>query len=105
MELLEDLVNKLRQSLGTKQNPARTCNDIYLNADKNTKSGSFWIDPNLGSTLDAVLVECKFTESEVKTCVPVHPSSRGVSLNILFLYLHFYFDTFFWVIIFVNQTC
>lgn len=48
--------------LGTKENPAMSCQDIYTCND-NFKPGYYWIDPNEGSPKDAVRVFCRGTET------------------------------------------
>merc|ERR1712002_929870 len=55
---------------GSKESPARTCND--LNAyNPELKTGFYWIDPNRGCTEDAVKVHCNFDgEDTITTCVP-----------------------------------
>lgn len=52
--------------LGSKEEPAETCSDLF-SLKPTLKSGDYWIDPNAGSTHDAVLVHCNATNYE--TCI------------------------------------
>jgi len=73
-------VNKLKQQVeayekpdGSKDYPARTCNDIYAFNPK-AESGMYFIDPNQGCKDDAIRVHCDFQTTEdgdvkIKTCV------------------------------------
>ena len=54
--------------------PAQNCEHIH-NVNATVPSGFYWIDPNLGCSLDAILVYCDFTSNE--TCV--HPNSTQVN--------------------------
>jgi len=65
--------DKIRIGTGSQDNPARNCRELFeMFPDK--KSGDYWVDPNEGSHLDAVLVECNATTRE--TCV--YPRSNGL---------------------------
>jgi len=48
--------------IGTQSNPAPTCKAI-LDAGDAGGSGTYWLDPNGGSTADAFQVECEMTTS------------------------------------------
>jgi len=49
--------------------PARSCKDVRL-ANKLAQSDTYWIDPNTGSTGDAIKAECIFhDDGRVETCV------------------------------------
>merc|ERR1719513_245432 len=54
------------KELGTKEQPAESCADLFQ-IKPTLKSGDYWIDPNAGSTHDAVLVSCNATNYE--TCI------------------------------------
>jgi hypothetical protein len=56
---------------GTKEAPARTCKDLAL-ANQQLPSGMYWIDPNLGSSLDAVEAFCDMDNK--RTCISANPS-------------------------------
>jgi len=79
--------NKLNEKLdrmikpdGSKQYPARTCQDI-LAFYPDSESGFYWVDPNKGCIEDAIKVKCEFNKistdeverTEVQTCID--PSS------------------------------
>jgi len=65
-------VNKfIENPQGTKESPARTCNDLKA-FHPDMKSGFYWIDPNRGCHEDAIKVHCNFTEDDedrITTCV------------------------------------
>lgn len=64
---LSQQINKIREPQGSsKDNPARTCRDLFLN-HPHLESGYYWVDPNLGCNEDAILVFCNADTNE--TCV------------------------------------
>lgn len=67
-------LERMKKPIGTKENPARTCKDLYYGHPK-FKDGWYWIDPNLGMPDDAVYVFCNMTVFG-ETCVfpDVHSS-------------------------------
>lgn len=67
-------LERMKKPIGTKDNPARTCKDLFYGHPK-FKDGWYWIDPNLGMPDDAVYVFCNMTV-EGETCVfpDVHSS-------------------------------
>lgn len=42
-------------------------------------AGFYYIDPNQGSPIDALLAYCKFSESSAETCL--HPSTAQVTAS------------------------
>ena len=60
---------------------ARSCLDVQLEHPEST-SGPYTIDPNLGSSADALKAYCDFGESVAKTCVDNTTASVQLS------YLH-----------------
>jgi len=54
------------EGLGTKKVPAGSCKDLFK-LKPTLPSGDYWIDPNGGTTKDAVLVHCNATNYE--TCI------------------------------------
>merc|ERR1719431_1411708 len=54
------------EGLGTKSVPAPSCRDLFK-LKPSSPSGDYWIDPNAGTTKDAVLVHCNATNYE--TCI------------------------------------
>ena len=83
LKTIENNVNALTKSIGTKESPARHCRDIFLNNPK-VSTGKYWIDPNLGSSNDSIEVHCIFEQDVVKTCVSATKHTRTVVLNCLF---------------------
>merc|ERR1740131_390933 len=67
-------LEKMKKPLGTRNSPARTCQDLHYGHPQMT-DGFYWIDPNLGVTDDAVKVYCNMTAGG-ETCVfpDVHAS-------------------------------
>lgn len=67
-------LEKIKKPLGTRNSPARTCQDLHYGHPQMT-DGFYWIDPNLGMTDDAVKVYCNMTAGG-ETCVfpDVHAS-------------------------------
>merc|ERR1712168_63978 len=71
---LGELSNKVNKFIGhpegTKESPARTCNDLKA-FYPDLKSGFYFIDPNRGCKEDAIRVHCNFTEDidRITTCV------------------------------------
>lgn len=81
IESLESAVRYYRRPIGTRAYPARHCREIMEATDSShgPVSGEYWIDPNLGSSRDAIKVECKFSGNVAKTCVHATPESKAVS--------------------------
>lgn len=52
----------LKRPMGTKENPARSCKDLFL-AHTEFQNGWYWIDPNLGVPDDAIKVYCDLASS------------------------------------------
>jgi len=69
---LQKEVANIRYPQGTRENPAITCREIKLGHPA-SKSGWYWIDPNLGSIDDAIKVHCNMTDTP-QTCV--HATQR-----------------------------
>lgn len=68
-----DKVNALLSPLGTRENPAVSCQDIYTCRGDSFKPGFYWIDPNEGSPKDAVRAFCQGAE----TCItPKNENSK-----------------------------
>uniref|UniRef100_A0A8C5QC49 Fibrillar collagen NC1 domain-containing protein n=1 Tax=Leptobrachium leishanense TaxID=445787 RepID=A0A8C5QC49_9ANUR len=59
-------IELMRTPLGTKEHPARTCQDLRL-CHPEIPDGEYWIDPNQGCTRDSFKVFCNFTSGE--TCI------------------------------------
>ncbi len=48
--------------------PARSCRDVQLEKP-DASSGTFTVDPNVGSSLDSVKAYCRFEGEQATTCV------------------------------------
>lgn len=48
-------LDRFRKPLGTRDNPARSCRDLWL-GHQSFENGWYWIDPNLGMVDDAIYV-------------------------------------------------
>ncbi|XP_064860748.1 collagen alpha-2(V) chain-like [Oncorhynchus nerka] len=76
--LLQTLLDSLHQDLrllmdppdGSKEHPATTCLELRL-CHPDYTSGMYYIDPNQGSTADALLAYCNFSGTAAHTCL--HP--------------------------------
>uniref|UniRef100_A0A3B1JD77 Collagen, type XI, alpha 2 n=1 Tax=Astyanax mexicanus TaxID=7994 RepID=A0A3B1JD77_ASTMX len=73
---LRQEIEAMRFPLGTKDSPARTCQDLLLSQPEYT-DGEYWIDPNQGCTRDSFKVYCNFTAGG-ETCL--YPS-KEVKMN------------------------
>lgn len=60
-------IDVMKKPIGTKENPARTCRDLYL-GHPDYQDGKYWIDPNLGAVDDAIEVFCNMS-GQGKTCI------------------------------------
>ncbi|KAG2469928.1 MYOME protein, partial [Polypterus senegalus] len=60
LHYLSNLIQSIKNPLGTHDNPARICRDL--------KDCTYWIDPNLGCSSDSIEVTCNFT-SGGQTCL------------------------------------
>eukprot|EP00058_Branchiostoma_floridae_P009392 XP_002594880.1 hypothetical protein BRAFLDRAFT_86048 [Branchiostoma floridae] len=73
LQYLTSYIESIKNPLGTKENPARTCRDL-VDCKYKRDDGKYWIDPNLGCSTDAIEVYCNFT-SGGQTCVK--PATPG----------------------------
>ncbi|NWW97894.1 CO5A1 protein, partial [Caloenas nicobarica] len=64
---LKQEIEGLRRPMGTRDNPARTCQDLRL-SHPGLPDGEYWIDPNQGCARDSFKVYCNFTAGG-ETCV------------------------------------
>ena len=76
LKTLTQKVEKIRSPDGTQKSPARMCRDLRM-CHPEWKSGSYWVDPNQGSPLDAIKVHCNMETGE--TCI--HPSESTVPMK------------------------
>lgn len=89
LHYLSNLIQSLKNPLGTRDHPARICGDLQ-GCENRLGDGSYWIDPNLGCSSDSVEVWCNFTGGG-QTCVkpvsvtkPVYTVGR-VQMNFVHL--------------------
>ncbi|NWH64704.1 CO5A1 protein, partial [Geococcyx californianus] len=64
---LKQEIEGMRRPMGTRDNPARTCQDLRLSHPE-LPDGEYWIDPNQGCARDSFRVFCNFTAGG-ETCV------------------------------------
>jgi collagen type V/XI/XXIV/XXVII alpha len=74
LESLKQELTLMREPMGTYDNPARSCKDLWL-CHPDFPNGYYYIDPNGGSYRDAIEVECNL-EQEGVTCIK--PSTTRV---------------------------
>ncbi|NXO47703.1 CO5A1 protein, partial [Aramus guarauna] len=74
---LKQEIEGLRRPMGTRENPARTCQDLQL-SHPGLPDGEYWIDPNQGCARDSFKVYCNFTAGG-ETCVFPNKDVREVS--------------------------
>uniref|UniRef100_A0A4W5QZF0 Fibrillar collagen NC1 domain-containing protein n=1 Tax=Hucho hucho TaxID=62062 RepID=A0A4W5QZF0_9TELE len=60
LHYLSNLIQNLKNPLGTSDNPARICRDLH-SCEQKMNDGTYWIDPNLGYSSDTIEVTCNFT--------------------------------------------
>ncbi|KAF1371597.1 hypothetical protein PFLUV_G00270040 [Perca fluviatilis] len=72
LKTLSGHLQNLRSPDGSKMNPAKTCQDIKQ-CYPQKPSGEYWIDPNQGSTKDAIRVFCNMESGE--TCISANPAN------------------------------
>ncbi|NXW61061.1 CO5A1 protein, partial [Eurystomus gularis] len=68
---LKQEIEELRRPMGTRDNPARTCQDLQL-SHPGLPDGDYWIDPNQGCARDSFKVYCNFTAGG-ETCISADP--------------------------------
>lgn len=80
--ILRELVGEMRmvealkkEAVGSQQAPPKTCRHLAL-AHPHFTSGLYWVDPNGGSTTDAIQVYCNFETKA--TCVQPSPAVYDV---------------------------
>lgn len=103
LHYLSNLIQSLKNPLGTRENPARICRDLHSCEQKLNDgegvcllclrqramlcldgliipdvfifSGTYWIDPNLGCSSDTIEVSCNFTGGG-QTCLKPITASK-----------------------------
>uniref|UniRef100_A0A3B3XTI5 Fibrillar collagen NC1 domain-containing protein n=1 Tax=Poecilia mexicana TaxID=48701 RepID=A0A3B3XTI5_9TELE len=77
---LSTLIHSLKNPLGTRRNPARTCLDLY-NCEQRMYDGAYWIDPNLGCSADSIEVMCNFTGGGQTCLKPITVSKLEIGVG------------------------
>lgn len=105
LQHLSTVIQSLRNPLGTRDNPARICRDLYnceqrlrdgedppsgrtvpplwppdvTEETSSPSTGSYWVDPNLGCAADTIEVTCNFTGGGQTCLKPVTVSKVRIS--------------------------
>uniref|UniRef100_A0A3P8SPK1 Collagen, type XXVII, alpha 1b n=1 Tax=Amphiprion percula TaxID=161767 RepID=A0A3P8SPK1_AMPPE len=80
LQHLSTLIQSLKNPLGTRDNPARICRDLY-NCEQRMYDGTYWIDPNLGCAADTIEVACNFTGGGQTCLKPVTVSKLEIGVG------------------------
>lgn len=72
MKALSSQIDSMRSPDGSRKHPARTCEDLKQ-CHPLKKNGEYWVDPNQGSSEDAIKVYCNMDTGE--TCISANPAS------------------------------
>jgi collagen type II alpha len=71
-ERLKATLEKLKKPDGSKETPAKSCQEIKLN-HPTKPSGTYWIDPNGNDAKDAIMVECNMETGA--SCIHAKPTT------------------------------
>ncbi|XP_045907508.1 collagen alpha-1(XXVII) chain B-like isoform X2 [Micropterus dolomieu] len=80
LQHLSTLIQSLKNPLGTRDNPARICRDLY-NCEQRMHDGTYWIDPNLGCAADTIEVMCNFTGGGQTCLKPITVSKLEIGVG------------------------
>ncbi|CDQ56985.1 unnamed protein product [Oncorhynchus mykiss] len=72
LKALSSQIDSMKSPDGSRKHPARTCEDLKQ-CYPLKKSGEYWVDPNQGSSEDAIKVHCNMETGE--TCISANPAS------------------------------
>ncbi|CAF5141120.1 unnamed protein product, partial [Rotaria sp. Silwood1] len=73
LENMTNQLNKIESPRGLQRdNPFQSCLDLH----DQSMIGKYWIDPNHGSTLDAIEVNCIIESGRKKTCLQPHDDQQ-----------------------------
>ncbi|MEQ2162996.1 hypothetical protein GOODEAATRI_025757, partial [Goodea atripinnis] len=72
LKALSSQIDSMKSPDGSRKHPARTCDDLKR-CYPMKKSGEYWVDPNQGSSEDAIKVHCNMDTGE--TCISANPAS------------------------------
>merc|ERR1711931_124750 len=77
LESLKQELQMMKEPMGTADNPARSCRDLWL-CHPDYQDGTYYIDPNGGCAKDAIEVYCNMKEKG-STCV--NPTQNSAKQN------------------------
>uniref|UniRef100_A0A4W6BYW7 Fibrillar collagen NC1 domain-containing protein n=1 Tax=Lates calcarifer TaxID=8187 RepID=A0A4W6BYW7_LATCA len=80
LHYLSNLIQSLKNPLGTRDNPARICRDLH-SCEQKLNDGTYWIDPNLGCSSDTIEVSCNFTGGGQTCLKPITVSKPTISVG------------------------
>ncbi|CAB1318224.1 unnamed protein product [Coregonus sp. 'balchen'] len=80
LHYLSNLIQSLKNPLGTRDNPARICRDLH-SCEQKMNDGTYWIDPNRGYSSDTIEVTCNFTGGGQTCLKPVTVSKLEISVG------------------------
>lgn len=72
LKALSSQIDSMKSPDGSRKHPARTCEDLKQ-CYPLKKTGEYWVDPNQGSSEDAIKVHCNMETGE--TCISANPAS------------------------------
>lgn len=80
LHYLSNLIQSLKNPLGTRENPARICRDLH-SCEQKLSDGTYWIDPNLGCSSDTIEVSCNFTGGGQTCLKPITVSKPAITVG------------------------
>ncbi|TWW60233.1 Collagen alpha-1(XXVII) chain B [Takifugu flavidus] len=80
LQHISTMIQSLKNPVGTRENPARICRDLY-NCEEKMNDGAYWIDPNLGCGADTIEVMCNFTGGGQTCLKPVTVSKMEIDVG------------------------
>merc|ERR1712242_110009 len=75
LESLKQELQMMKEPMGTKGNPARSCRDLWL-CHQDFPDGDYWIDPNGGCNKDAIQVECQMSNKGTTCLKPAQDGAK-----------------------------
>merc|ERR1712106_36564 len=75
LESLKQELQMMKEPMGTKDNPARSCRDLWL-CHSDFPDGDYWIDPNGGCNKDAIQVECQMSNKGTTCLKPTQDGAK-----------------------------
>uniref|UniRef100_A0A9J7XX07 Collagen, type XXVII, alpha 1b n=1 Tax=Cyprinus carpio carpio TaxID=630221 RepID=A0A9J7XX07_CYPCA len=82
LHYLSTLIHSIKNPLGTQENPARMCRDLF-ECEHKLNDGTYWIDPNLGCSSDNIEVTCNFTNGGQTCFKPVALSKLEIGVSLI----------------------